>query len=87
MQTDSEKAAIIEAMKQEILRKVLTKEAKERLGRVKMVNPVLATQLETYLLQLYQAGQIKKAIDDSMLRKILESFTKKKEGKIRIIKK
>mgnify|MGYP000704591619 CR=1 FL=1 len=87
MQTDSEKAAIIEAMKQEILRKILTKEAKERLGRVKMVNPVLATQLETYLLQLYQAGQIKKAIDDSMLRKILESFTKKKEGKIRIIKK
>ncbi|HIQ49901.1 MAG TPA: hypothetical protein EYH56_01760 [Nanoarchaeota archaeon] len=76
-----------EAIKKEILRKILTKEALERLGRVKLVNPTLAMQLESYLIQIYQTGQIKQPINDEMLKKLLESLSTKKKGSIKIIKK
>lgn len=79
--------AMAEALKKEILRKILTKDAMERLGRVRLVNPLLAAQLEAYLVQLYQMGQIKQEIDDEKLKKILSSLTPKKKGSIKIIKK
>ena len=84
---EEQQKVLAEAMKQEILRKILSKEAKERLGRVRLANPVFATQLEMYLLQLYQMGQIKKTIDDATLKKLLSSLIQKKDRKIKIIKK
>jgi len=60
-----------EIMKKEILRKILTKEAMERLGRVRLANPLVATQLEIYLVQLHQSGQLKESIDDAKLKQIL----------------
>jgi DNA-binding TFAR19-related protein (PDSD5 family) len=48
-----------------------------------MVKPELATQLELYLLQAYQAGQIKTMIDDTRLKQILDAITKKKKFKIK----
>jgi programmed cell death protein 5 len=78
----------LEILKKEILRKVLTKDALERLGRIKLVNPALASQLELYLVQLYQAGQITEKINDEMLKKILQTLTgKRRESRIRIIRK
>ena len=65
------------------MRKILTKEAIERLGRVRMVKPELATQLELYLLQAYQSGQIKTIIDDKRLKQILDSIVSKKKFKIK----
>lgn len=73
----------IERVKKIIMRKILTKEAIERLGRIKLVKSDLATQLELYLVQLHQAGQIKGVIDDEQLKKILNSLTSKKDFKIR----
>jgi len=72
----------LEKLKKTVMRKILTKEALERLGRIRLVKPNLATQLELYLLQLHQTGQIKSIIDDSHLKKILESLTGKKKFKI-----
>jgi programmed cell death protein 5 len=73
----------LEKLKKIVMRKILTKDAIERLGRIKLVKPELAAQLELYLVQLYQAGQIKTVIDDAKLRRILDSLTrKKKEFKI-----
>ena len=63
--------ADFEIMKKEILRKILTKEAMERLGRVRLANPLIATQLEIYLVQLHQSGQMKESIDDVKLKQIL----------------
>ena len=69
-----------EAIKQEmelqaqidaIMRKILTPEARERLGRVKLVKPELARQVELVLVQLYQTGQIREPIDDAKLKRIL----------------
>lgn len=67
-----------EALKKQTLRKILTKSAYERLGRVKLANPVLATQLELYLLQLYQSSQLKGNIDDKKLKQILSVLVPKK---------
>jgi len=72
----------LEKLKKIVLRKILTKEALERLGRVKLVKPQLATQLELYLVQLYQTGQIKSMIDDNKLRSILDALSKGKEYKL-----
>ncbi len=78
-----EQAAQLEAIKDRILRKVLTKDARERLGRVKIANPLLAMQLEMYLVQLYQSGQFKDTIDDKQLKKILSVLSEKKKTKIK----
>jgi len=75
--------AEFEAFKKEIIRKVLTKEAFERLGRVRVVNPLVATQLEIYLLQLYQSGKLTETIDDKRLKQILEVLTPERRMKIK----
>jgi programmed cell death protein 5 len=71
-----------EKLKKVVMNKILSKEGLERLGRIRLVKPELAMQLEVYLMQLYQSGQIKTMIDDSKLRQILDSLTDKKGFKI-----
>ncbi len=75
--------AQFEALKKEVIRKILTKEALERLGRVKIANPLIATQLEIYLFQLYQSGQLKEIIDDKKLKQILKVLIPDKKIKIK----
>ena len=67
-----------DAMKNDILKKVLTKDALERLGRGRIANPLLATQLELYMVQLYQSGQMKGSISDKKLKQILDVLVPKK---------
>ena len=61
----------LEAQLNAIMRRILTPEARERLGRVKLVRPELARQVQLVLVQLYQAGQIREPIDDAKLKRIL----------------
>ncbi|NJE77065.1 DNA-binding protein [Thermococcus sp. ES12] len=61
----------LEAQLDAIMRRILTPDARERLGRVKLVKPELARQVELVLVQLYQAGQIREPIEDAKLKKIL----------------
>ena len=75
----------LEELKKDILKKVLSKEAFERLGRIRLVKPELASQLELYLIQLFQAGKIKSQISDDQLKTILANLNSK--PKFRIIKK
>ncbi len=67
-----------------IMRKILTPEARERLGRVKLVRPELARQVELVLVQLYQAGQIREPIDDAKLKKILAQIDARTRREFRI---
>jgi programmed cell death protein 5 len=69
----------IDKMKKELLRKVLSKEAMERLGRVRIANPMLASQLELTLVQMVQNGQARGQITDEQLRGILDSLTTAKK--------
>ena len=68
----------LENIKKNILRKILEKEAIERLGRIKLVKPKLANQIELYIVQLYQAGQIQNIITDNDIKNILQNLTTKK---------
>ena len=54
-----------------MLRKILSKEAIERLGRLRLVKPSLVEKIENYLIVLYQQGKIKEKISDEKLKKIL----------------
>jgi len=72
----------IEQMKKLIMKKLLSKEAIERLARLKLVKPEAANQLELYLLQLYQSGKIRNEITDEQLKAILGSISTKKEFNI-----
>lgn len=73
----------IEIMKKQLLSKMLTREAFERLARVRMVNPQTAGQVELYLIQLYQAGRLPETIDDGKLKEVLKALSEKKEMKIK----
>jgi programmed cell death protein 5 len=72
----------IEEMKKNIMKKILSKSAVERLGRIRLVKPDLASQLELYLVQLYQEGKLKREITDEELKMILDSLTSKRGFKI-----
>ncbi|WP_297068431.1 DNA-binding protein [Thermococcus sp.] len=74
----------LEAQLDAIMRRILTPEARERLGRVKLVKPELARQVELVLVQLYQAGQIREPIDDPKLKRILAQVDAKTRRDYRI---
>jgi DNA-binding TFAR19-related protein (PDSD5 family) len=78
--------ADFEAVKKDVLRKALSKEALERIGRIRVANPLVATQLEMYLFQLYQSGKLREVIDDAKLKQILEVLVPEKK-KIKIKRK
>jgi len=81
-QVTPEQMKQIEEMKNFLMKKLLSKEAIERLGRIKLVKPDLAAQLELYLIQLYQSGRLKGEVSDEQLKTILDVITTKKEFKI-----
>lgn len=72
----------LEELKRKVMKVILSKEAMERLGRIKLVKPELATQLEMYLVQLYQSGKIKGLITEEQMKSILETLSAKREFKI-----
>lgn len=72
----------IEAMKKVVLNRIMTKDARERLGRLKLVKPDVASQLELYLIQIYQSGKVEGQITDEQLKSILEMMSSKKEFNI-----
>ncbi len=69
----------LERRRKQALRKVLTKDARERLSRVKLANRQMAQQLETYLIQLSQSGQLRDKIDGDKLKSILKSIKNEQE--------
>jgi programmed cell death protein 5 len=75
---DPQQAQQLELMKRQLLGNILTKDAFERLGRVRTVNPGLAAQAELYMLQLYQAGKLKQKITDGKMREVLNVLSERK---------
>ena len=71
--------ANMEEMKRQVLNKIMSKEARERLGRIKLVKPDLASQLELYLIQVYQNGKIEGQVSDEQLKSILELLNPSKK--------
>jgi programmed cell death protein 5 len=66
-----------------VMNEILDAKAKERLSNLKLVKPDVAMQLEIYLAQLYQAGQIRKKITDQEIVAILQKLTAKPDFRIK----
>jgi len=79
-QITPEQMKAAEELKKKILNRVLTKQAIERLGRIKVVKPELAAQIEIYLVQLYQAGKLTSTISEEQLKMILEGISSSRKG-------
>ena len=61
-----------DAERAEILRRILTPEARERLGRIRLAKPEVANSVEQQLIALAASGRIQRAVDDATLRALLE---------------
>jgi DNA-binding TFAR19-related protein (PDSD5 family) len=80
---DLEQRRKMEQMKQEILTKFLTKEARERLGNLKYAHAELAEEIENMLMQSAVSGRLKSVIDDEKLKELLHAISQpKREQKI-----
>jgi programmed cell death protein 5 len=79
-----EQTAAIEAQRQNVLRQVLTPNARERLGRVKIAHPDLAAEVERQLILLATSGRLAQQVDDETLKQVLaKMMPKKREIKIK----
>jgi programmed cell death protein 5 len=61
-----------EAERVEILRRILTPEARERLGRIRLAKPDVAASVEQQLIGLAASGRLQRMVDDTTLRALLE---------------
>jgi programmed cell death protein 5 len=68
----------IEEAKKNIIRQILTSDARERLNNIRMAKPEFAEQLENQLIALAQSGRIKSMINDAQLKEILRQIMPKK---------
>ena len=61
-----------ESERAEILRRLLTPEARERLGRIRLAKPEVAQAVEQQVISLAASGRLQRQIDDATLRALLE---------------
>ncbi|MGA9839388.1 MAG: DNA-binding protein [Thermoplasmata archaeon] len=61
-----------DAERAEALRRILTPEARERLGRIRLAKPDVAASVEQQLLSLAASGRLQRQVDDATLRSLLE---------------
>ena len=67
-----------EEQRKAVLRTVLTTEARERLGRIKVARPEIAENVENQLILLAQSGRLKTKVNDQQLRELLQRILPKK---------
>ncbi len=61
-----------------IISRILTPEARQRLGNIRTARPDFARNVEIFLIQLYQAGRLPKQVNDQTFKEILMKLN---EGK------
>ncbi|HTT35623.1 MAG TPA: DNA-binding protein [Thermoplasmata archaeon] len=61
-----------EAERSEVLRRLLTPEARERLARIRLAKPDVAQAVEQQVIGLAAQGRLQRQIDDTTLRALLE---------------
>ena len=73
-----------EKQKKMILRAILTPDARQRLGRIKVARPEIVENIENQLIMAAQSGKLKNKINDEQLRILLsKAIPKKRDIKIK----
>ena len=67
-----------EEQKKKIMMSILTPDARERLGRIKVARPEVAESIEAQIIMLAQSGRLKNKINDEQLRMLLSQLLPKK---------
>ena len=62
------------AMREQMIKVLLTSEARERLYKIRMVKPDTAKIIEDNIIQLASSGRLKKAITDKEIKEFLASM-------------
>ena len=84
LEEQEEQKKQFEDQKKAILRSILTTEARERLGRIKIARPEIVESIENQLIMRAQSGQLKSKISDEELRVLLQRIMpKKRDSKIK----
>ncbi len=67
-----------QAEQHELLRRILTPEARERLARIRLAKPEVASAVEQQISALAVSGRLRRQIDDETLRSLLERIMPEK---------
>ena len=74
------------AQKEQILKQILSSEARMRLNNIKMVKPELSNLVEQYLIGMATQGKIPGQLSDDQLKQILLSIQQpKRDFKINLV--
>ena len=74
----SHEEAELTAQKEQILKRILTSDARRRLNNIKMVKPELSNLVEQYLIGMATQGKIRGQLTDDQLKQILLSIQQPK---------
>ena len=66
------------AQKENILKQILTSDARMRLNNIKMVKPELSSMVEQYLIGMASQGKVRSQLTDDQLKQILLSIQQPK---------
>lgn len=66
------------AQKENILKQILSSEARMRLNNIKMVKPEFSNHVEQYLIGMASQGKMRSQINDDQLKQILLSIQQPK---------
>ena len=64
--------------KEQLLKQILSSEARFRLNNIKMVKPELARMVENYLINVVSQGKVNYQISDEQLKQLLRSVQQPK---------
>lgn len=77
---EEEKKKELERQKKQILRKILTSEARSRLSNLRVSRPEFTQRIELQLIQIARTGRIDLPISDDQLKKILKKVQENKKS-------
>lgn len=77
-QPDKQANKELESQKEQILKQILSPEARMRLGNIRMVKPDLSNLVEQYLIGMATQGRLQGQLSDEQLKQILLSLQQPK---------
>lgn len=77
---EEERRQDLEAQKKQLLRKILTTDARSRLSNLRMAKPDFTERVELQLIQLARSGRMDLPLTDEQLKQILKKLQKNKRS-------